>query len=90
MPDLVIDSRRIRHIFRAAAGHLTDTPIHRYWLINTAEDQRNFVGTDDFGNRWYANLRDDGTQLWAVVRGRYLINGGLNLKPRDFRPTAIQ
>lgn len=84
MPTIRIDPGRVRHIFRRAPGHLLDTSENREALLLTVRDETHFVGTDAYGNRWYARDRLAGGQLWAVVRGAYLINGGFNEVPRKF------
>ena len=39
-------------------------------------------GTDRFGIDWFAEIKPDGTQVWAHVRGGKITNGGVNLTPR--------
>lgn len=71
------------HIFRAAEGHFpADTPENRSALIAMVEDSRNFVMTDQFGSEIYASLTNDGREIWAIVRGNEIRNGGINQKPR--------
>jgi hypothetical protein len=79
-----LDERRLRHIFRDAPGHLTDTPANRQLLLALVTDDLNRIGNDRFGNAWYARTMGDGSQLWAVVRQERLINGGRNSEPRVF------
>nr|WP_208726270.1 hypothetical protein [Corallococcus terminator] len=81
---IVIPEARTKHIFREAPGHLQDTPTHRRWLRELAEDESAHIGTDRFGNHWSARLNPDGSQLWVQVRGREIINGGLNQVARDY------
>ncbi|MCY1041511.1 hypothetical protein OV208_09310 [Corallococcus sp. bb12-1] len=81
---IVIPTGRTKHIFRDAPGHLQDTPTHRRWLQELAEDESARLGADRFGNSWFARLNPDGTQLWVQVRGREIINGGLNQVARDY------
>ena len=85
MADVAIDERRVGHIFRDAAGHFReDTPGNRRVLIEVARRESNFLGTDRFDNHWFAELRDDGTQLWTRVRDGKITNGGINSVPRNF------
>ncbi len=64
-------------------GHLTeDTLENRTLLKTTAEDRRNHVGTDKFGNEVYARRQSDGSEIWVEVRGGIIHNGGVNHTPR--------
>ena len=85
MPTVTIDETRIRHIFRRAAGRFSqDTLVNRQALIDVAGNPRNYIGTDRFGTEWFVEVRPDGTQVWAHVRGGKITNGGLNLAPQEF------
>jgi hypothetical protein len=85
MPKITIDASRIRHIFREVQGHLgEDTPEHRQILVDAANRPENFAGRDRFGNDWFVEVRDDGTQIWVQVRDDQITNGGVNLTPRNF------
>jgi hypothetical protein len=84
MADVTIDETRVGHIFRDAVGHFQeDNPANRQALTETASRESNFVGTDAFGNDWFAEVRADGTQLWTRVRDGKITNGGINRPPRD-------
>src|ERR1700737_2707720 len=86
MPTLRIDERRTRHIFRDVEGHFPkDTLVNRQALLEVASRPANLVGTDRFGNSWFAEAQSDGTQVWAQVRQNMIVNGGLNRAPQDFR-----
>lgn len=82
----VIPEGRVKHIFREAPGHLPDTPANRSLLQELAADASASLGTDRFGNTWFARVNPDGTQLWVQVRNGEVINGGLNLVPRNYNP----
>jgi hypothetical protein len=75
---------QLSHIFRAEDGHLSDTPENRQSLLDIVNSPENLLGTDTFGNRWYAKALPDGTQLWGTVRNGVVQNGGLNSTPRTF------
>jgi filamentous hemagglutinin len=77
-----------KHIFGDREGHLPDTPANRALLRATASNPQNFLGTDRFGNQWFAELNGDGTQIWVRVRGGVINNGGLNQVPRTFNPES--
>jgi filamentous hemagglutinin len=73
-------------MFRDAEGHFRqDSPVNRQALLEVASRPANLVGTDRFGNFWFAETRADGTQVWAQVREDMIVNGGLNHTPQDFR-----
>jgi hypothetical protein len=85
MAGILIDEERIGHIFRKADGHFAeDTAVNRQVLIETASRRENFLGMDRFGNRWFAEVRADGTQTWVQVREGRITNGGVNTAPRVF------
>lgn len=82
-----IDESSADHIFRDAEGHLKDdTPENRKKLEGVANDNNNFLGTDQYGNDWYAKDNSDGTQTWVEVRGNKIRNGGVNLTPKPWNP----
>jgi hypothetical protein len=72
------------HIFRDAKGHLKDTPENRALLEKVANDPQNYLGTDKYGNEWYAKILDDGTQVWVEARNGKIFDGGINQKPRPW------
>ena len=85
MRAIAIDEDRIGHIFRNAPGHFpADSPSNRRALVEVASEPENFLGTDLFGNDWFAKTRADGTQIWAQVREDTIMNGGVNMTPRKF------
>jgi filamentous hemagglutinin len=58
---IAINEGRISHIFRDAEGHFAhDTAANRQTLIEAADQPKNYLGTDRFGNHWYAQPRVDG------------------------------
>jgi hypothetical protein len=82
MMAIQIDNNRIRHIFRAARGHLPDTPSNRRLLEMVANDPQAFLGRDNFGNDRFGRLLADGRQVWVQVREGVIVNGGANSFPR--------
>lgn len=87
-----IDENATGHIFRSASGHMAeDTAKNRAVLTDTANNSANHVGTDGYGNDWYASTREDGSQAWARVRGGKITNGGVNQTPwRTFGPHGLR
>jgi filamentous hemagglutinin len=85
LPD---NSSQLSHIFRDDVGHLADTPENQQALVDLANNPQNRLGTDRFGNEWFAKTQPDGTQLWGSVRKGVIQNGGLNTTPRSFNPAT--
>jgi hypothetical protein len=86
VPKVTLDETRVGHVFRDAAHHFRDdNAANRQALIEVASRRGNLVGTDRFDNAWFAEIRTDGTQVCPQVRGRVIVNGGLNRIPHDFR-----
>jgi len=78
-----------RHIFRNSEGHRPDdTPGNRQLLIDTASDSSYYLGTDRYGNEWYAQVLPDGRQAWVKVRGNQIRNGGINDTPIPWDPNT--
>lgn len=77
---------QLRHIFRNAEGHLSDTPENRKLLQSVADDSGNNLGTDKFGNMWSAKTLDNGSQIWVQTRNGVIQNAGINKIPRIFKP----
>ncbi|MBN8809655.1 MAG: hypothetical protein J0I47_15665 [Sphingomonas sp.] len=77
---------QLGHIFRNAEGHLPNTAANRALLNDVASDARTVLGTDRYGATWSARMLPNGSQAWTrVINGR-IVNGGVNLTPRDFNP----
>lgn len=66
-----------KHIFRNKKGHLSDTVENRKLLENTANNNKNYLGKDRYGNEWYQQTLKNGKQLWTEVRNEKIINGGI-------------
>ncbi len=74
---------QIKHIFADRHGHVEDTPENRKILLETAQDIRNYIGTDARGNDWYQKNLPAGNQVWVKIRGNRVDNAGINETPRD-------
>lgn len=81
---LPANSSQLEHIFGNRPGHLPDTPRNRQLLIDVANDEGNFLGTDKYGNVWHARQETDGSQTWTTSRDGTIQNGGRNNPPRDW------
>lgn len=58
-------------------------PDNRKKLEDVANDSNNFLGTEQYGNDWYAKNIQDGTQTWAEACDNKIRNGGVNQVPRS-------
>ena len=76
---------QIKHIMRDDKGHLEDTYNNRESLIKLTEDEKNYLGTDSYGKKWYAKQIGD-SQLWASVFNGIISDGGINKRPLVFIP----
>jgi len=83
---LPTNNSQTKHIFGNRTGHLPDTPANRQLLVNTTGNQNNLLGTDQFGNKWFAMIRSDGSQVWVQTRNGVIQNGGLNNPPITWDP----
>ena len=79
-----IYEKNAKHIFRNAPGHLSDTPLNRKLLIQTAKNSKNYLGTDQIGNVWHTTLQSDGSQVWTISRSGLIRNSGINKQPKIF------
>jgi hypothetical protein len=82
--DIQLSKDDIPHMLRDDKGHLVDTPSNRKLLLDTANNQKNFLGTDKYGTSWYARMLPNGDQVWTTVRNNIIRNGGLNKVPKIF------
>ncbi len=82
--DLPKDKSQLNHIFGDRPGHLPDTLKNRQKITDLTNNRKNFVGTDNLGNDWYASTSKDGSQLWAKVHNKTVSDAGKNDSPRQF------
>ena len=75
---------QIKHIFRNKIGHLSDSIENRDMILNVANDKGNFLGKDSYGNSWYAQIQDNGSQIWVRTRNGVINNAGVNDMPREW------
>jgi len=87
----------IDHIFSstkgaAKRGHVTDTFINRWKIVETFSDKNNLVGITFRDNsktgqqiaiEWYTKMTPEGKQWWAEVANGRVRNAGLNDIPRE-------
>lgn len=79
-----IDDERARKIFGKRGGHIPDTPENRQKIEDVVNDEKNFLGDDERGKRWYGKIEPDGRQIWVEVLNGRISNGGVNERPRSF------
>lgn len=75
---------KIKHIFRDKPGHLPDTEENRSLILKTANNPKDYLGKDKYGNDWYSQTRADGTQIWVEARNGEIWDAGINSPPRDW------
>ena len=80
------DRSQTSHMFGNREGHLPDTPANRRLIEELANDESCKLGTDKFGNEWYARENADGTQTWVSVRNGTIQNCGKNSTPHSWDP----
>jgi len=77
----------LNHMFRNSDGHIAlDTPENRSLVESIIKDKVNFFGKDKYGTGWFAKIMEDGTQVWAKVRGNVIRDGGINKIPKVWDP----
>lgn len=80
------DRSKLDHIFGDRPGHLPDTPENRQRLTDLAQDSSKYIGEDQYGNSWNAQINPDGTQDWVRYRDGTINEGGRNAVPRVWDP----
>jgi len=79
-------SKNSNHIFDDREGHRPDSPEFRALVINSVKSIKNHLGQDMWNTDSFGVILDDGTQLWAQVRGSIIINCGINEIPKPWNP----
>ncbi len=77
---------QIKHMFRAADGHVPDTPANRALFLDLADDPDSYLMHDQWGNVVSARILQDGRQAWVQVRNGIIQNAGINNTPRHVHP----
>jgi hypothetical protein len=81
--NIIIDEKRVKHIFRDSEGHFPiDTLENRRLLLETAINPNNYLGADVHGNHWFAQVMENGIQIWVQVRNSKICYGGFNNPPK--------
>jgi hypothetical protein len=79
------DNSQLKHIFRQKEGHLTDTFEDRQ-ILESIIDEKYKLGSDKYGNIWYAKTCADGSQIWVRMRSNCIINGGIHQTALVYNP----
>lgn len=69
---------QVKHMFRKKKNHVPDTPENRDLFLRVCNDEKNYLGTDRYGKRWYAEILPDGSQVWVCTRDGIIQNCGIN------------
>lgn len=80
--DFPENQSQLSHIFRDRPGHLSDTPENRTLILNVANHPENYMGTDQFENKWFSQIQEDGSQIWVRTYEKVITNAGKNDPPR--------
>ncbi len=84
---ITISDSRVKHIFRDGRGHFSkDNLQNRTLLEEVANDSKNYLGKDKFGNVWFSKGNSNNSQIWVKVRNNKIINGGKNMYAKKFNP----
>ncbi|CAL7959830.1 hypothetical protein MIDIC_150002 [Alphaproteobacteria bacterium] len=76
---------QIKHIFRNDEGHVLDTPENRQKILDTVNDEKNFVKTDALGMKHYSKILEDGREVWVRVWKNSIRNAGINDIPIKYK-----
>ena len=79
---LPLNDSQLKHIFRNSEGHLKDTEANRKILVNLANNDKYFKGTDMYGIKWNVKINSKGEQLWVRYDKNKINDGGKNIVPR--------
>ena len=75
---------QIKHIFEDRRGHVVDTPENRKMILDTASDEKNYIGSDEWNCAWYQRSLPSGNQVWVrVLPNNKITNAGVNEQARD-------
>ena len=79
---------QLKHIFRNAPGHLSETIENKQLILSVSNDPNCYIGTDSKGKKWYAKILDDKSQVWVSDYNSVISDAGLNPFPRQFDPES--
>lgn len=86
---LTANQAQLGHMFNNDTGHfVNNTAANRAAIEHAAGYNKYYLGSDQYGNVWYAETLPNGTQVWAEVRNGVIVEGGLNLTPKTYNPTT--
>ena len=84
---LTTNDSQLKHMFGVRPGHLADTEKNRDTISRIANDDSCYMGTDQWGNKWYVEPLKNGGQHWAEVdKNGTIWDGGYNRTPIEWNP----
>ena len=78
---------QLEHMFREKEGHLPNTKENQAIILKMVNTKENYIRTskNEYAElEWYAQILDNGNQLWASVRNGRVENCGINKEARSF------
>lgn len=78
---------QLEHMFREKEGHLPNTKENQAIILKMVNTKENYIGNskNEYAElEWYAQILDNGNQLWASVRNGRVENCGINKEARSF------
>ena len=78
---------QLEHMFKEREGHLKNTQQNKEIIIRMANNKEFYLGKskNEYTElEWYAQILDNGKQLWASVRNGIIQDCGINNTPRPF------
>lgn len=55
-------------------------------LLDVANNKKNVLGFDQYGNSWRASISSNGEEIWTQSLNGKIFNGGINPTPNTYNP----
>lgn len=78
-----IANERAGHIFSKNPEKYVDNQANRQMITKIANDDKNYLGIDPYGKRYYAKTNPDGTQTYVYTQNGEIKGAGYNKKVED-------
>jgi RHS repeat-associated protein len=82
-PNVIPDGKDANHIFSGGPRKFTDNAANRKLISDLTSDESKYIGIDDYGKKYYAQVNSDGTQTYAYVQDGIVKGAGWNDKVVD-------